>query len=1744
MSDLKKNSLGDSHQFDSIAMKQHLQREEYLQNFVSIDLEVSPKSGRIEKLAAVRASTDQYITYKVKDLAQDLARLDEFVDGASFILGHNIIEHDIPHIKAANPNLRLLRLPVIDTLRLSPLAFPKNPYHRLVKHYKDGGLIRSQLNDPKLDADISKGLFHDEFKQLRNASPDILTAWHWLTTNQSSVSDSALDEFFTCLRAAPRPTEDDARSAIQRRLDGNACINPSLAILSSSEFGCWGMAYALAWLSVAGDNSIAVSGGNSTMPPWVRHQFPSAERLINQLRNFNCRSSSCSWCNENHDALKLLRRWFEHSEFRAEPVDKDGNSLQQLIIEKSMEGENLLALLPTGAGKSLCYQLPAVSRYHKTGALTVVISPLVALMADQIKGMEEIGIGCCATINSLLSMPERSEALNRVRLGEVGILLISPEQLRSTPVIRALDQRQIGGWVLDEAHCISKWGHDFRPDYRYVGRYIKKGSKTGNIPPITCLTATARPEVAREIVDHFQEWLGKDLQVIDGGADRPNLFFEVIPTSSNTKNTEILSVLEAYLPSNLPGGAIVYCATQKQTESVAEFLHLNGISSHHFHAGLSPEVKKEVQHRFVSKDGDLRVIVATNAFGMGIDKPDVRLVVHADIPGSLENYLQEAGRAGRDRDNAHCVLLFNLDDAERQFGMAARSRLTQYQIQSVLRAIRNIKRKEKKNRRDDDIFATSGEILDEDEEKSIVRDSITDDTRVKTAVAWLEESKLVTREENYVQIYPSSLRVNSIDEARKQLGSNSLDQSYRNKLLAIVEALVTADPTESITTDDLKFLTGLNREGVRDALFDLERFGISTNDAKLTAFVHLGGEHSSQKRLQQSAALEIELISHMRELAPQQGKRESSILHLRNASQFLRNKGFKNPLPEKLWRIIRSLSYDGRSESNRTGSLSVQKLDLESCRVTLQREWQELDKAAEQRRQAASQLLGHLLDCLPPEETRGVDRLAETTVGELHQAIESDFFLRAEVQNRVKLLERALLWLHEQEVIRLNKGLVVFRPAMKINITEKNWRRGFTKIDFKPLEFHYGAQVKQVHIIIKYAELGISEMSDALRLAMDYFYLSERDFLRRWFANSDKNLYRQTTPESWQKIVENLRNTTQQQIVANEQENTNILVLAGPGSGKTRVLVHRIAYLVRVMREDPRGIVALAYNRHSAIDIRKRLDELIDSDGRSVTVLTCHALAMRLAGFSFNSPTEQPDEEKFNKVIKQAVDVLRGKGLEPEDAEEQRARLLAGFRWILVDEYQDINSEQYELISALAGRTLEDKSRKLNLFAVGDDDQNIYAFRNTSVEFIRQFQRDYGPRPMYLTENYRSSSHIISAANTVIESARDRMKVDQPIQINSARSKEPLGGAWQELDPVSKGRVQILTANQDSQALIAISELKRLSELNSDWDWSKCAVIARQWTYLYAARSICESYSENETIPVQMGNEDFSIFWHLRETQNFIMELQYKKVRTIGGDTLRGLIDLGYPNRWKELLRQAVEEFVAEFSEAETTVNHFIQWLADWGREFRRRQRGLLLVTAHRAKGLEFDHVVVLDGGWNEIRNGGDPDESRRLYYVAMTRARKTLSLINFEKNHKFQKDLHNRSFVLQRHVCNVGNKVVQAQQVQKRELGLRDVNLGFTGLFAPSNRIHKTIATLNTGDSLRIQYDGKGPLQLLTLKGVLVGRLAKNYSHPPGMRCIAATILAIVNWRSEYSNVELRKSMKCDEWEVVIPELIYEREE
>lgn len=328
-----------------------------------------------------------------------------------------------------------------------------------------------------------------------------------------------------------------------------------------------------------------------------------------------------------------LKQYFGYDEFR--PLQKD-------IIEKVMDKQDCVVLMPTGGGKSLCFQLPALLQ----PGTTIVISPLISLMKDQVDALLGNGIPA-AFINSSLRQEEITEVLEKVKNGSLKILYIAPERLALPQFEAVLRTLPVSLFAVDEAHCISEWGHDFRPDYRNLKSLRQKFPSI----PIIALTATATEKVREDIVNQLAL---PSPHIFTSSFNRQNLRYEVLPKIDSFST--ILSLVSLYKGESI----IIYCFSRKDTETIAAKLNTQGYVAGTYHAGLSAETRKGNQERFIRDD--IHIMVATIAFGMGIDKPDVRLVIHHSLPKSIEGYYQETGRAGRDGLPARCVLLFSLAD--------------------------------------------------------------------------------------------------------------------------------------------------------------------------------------------------------------------------------------------------------------------------------------------------------------------------------------------------------------------------------------------------------------------------------------------------------------------------------------------------------------------------------------------------------------------------------------------------------------------------------------------------------------------------------------------------------------------------------------------------------------------------------------------------------------------------------------------------------------------------------------------------------------------------------------------------------------------------------------------------------------------------------------------------------------------------------------------------------------------------
>ena len=343
---------------------------------------------------------------------------------------------------------------------------------------------------------------------------------------------------------------------------------------------------------------------------------------------------------------EILKKTFGFDQFKGE---------QEAIIRSILEGNDTFVIMPTGGGKSLCYQLPAIM----SDGMAIVVSPLIALMKNQVdavrynSGNESIA----HFLNSSLSRVQTKEVKDSVLLGKTKLLYIAPETLSKEDTVEFLSQLHISFFAIDEAHCISEWGHDFRPEYRKLRAAIDNINKKA---PVLTLTASATPKVQQDIIKNLKM---ENAKLFVSSFNRPNLYYEVRPKP--TDNMQLHKEIIRFIKENPNKSGIIYCLTRKRVEELAELLIVNNIKALPYHAGMDNKTRNENQDKFLMEDVD--VIVATIAFGMGIDKPDVRFVIHYDIPKSLESYYQETGRAGRDGGEGKCIAFYSDQDVERLY---------------------------------------------------------------------------------------------------------------------------------------------------------------------------------------------------------------------------------------------------------------------------------------------------------------------------------------------------------------------------------------------------------------------------------------------------------------------------------------------------------------------------------------------------------------------------------------------------------------------------------------------------------------------------------------------------------------------------------------------------------------------------------------------------------------------------------------------------------------------------------------------------------------------------------------------------------------------------------------------------------------------------------------------------------------------------------------------------------------------
>ena len=560
---------------------------------------------------------------------------------------------------------------------------------------------------------------------------------------------------------------------------------------------------------------------------------------------------------------------------------------------------------------------------------------------------------------------------------------------------------------------------------------------------------------------------------------------------------------------------------------------------------------------------------------------------------------------------------------------------------------------------------------------------------------------------------------------------------------------------------------------------------------------------------------------------------------------------------------------------------------------------------------------------------------------------------------------------------------------------------------------------------------------------------------------------------------------------------------------------------------------------------------------------TYHGLAMRLLGRSLGGGLVRGEDlPDFNGWIVEAARLLGGgkeeaAGVEPD---EVRERVLAGFQHILVDEYQDIDEPQYELISAIAGRTLHDADAKLSVLAVGDDDQNIYGFRGANVEFIRRFERDYDAEVHYLVENYRSTGHIIAAANQLIAANRDRMKHDRPIRVDRRRARASAGGEWARLDPATGGRVQVIGVRDAAdQARAAVSEIERLRQLGVE-DPARIAVLARSHRELAEVRAV----AEEARVPVRWLADPQVIppLHRVREIHAFLADLAAHRGARVRAEALLERVAAASaagdtPNPWRRFLVRTLEAWREETENAELPAGEAMEAVYEACAEARRGfafGEGAWLSTVHAAKGTEHDHVLLI-GAWPLNGSGAADEELRRVFYVGMTRARKTLAL--FERAdvpRSLTATLTGRSVV--RTLAGAredgGSRGRSPHPGPARRhyapLGLDSVYLGYAGQFPAEHPVHRALARMQPGDRVVPKPDSGG-IALCDRRDVAVARFSRKAvaewrDRIEGGQVREVRVLGLVRRSAEQEGDHpegREQAVQVAEWEVPLLEIVAE---
>ncbi|HSQ41231.1 MAG TPA: RecQ family ATP-dependent DNA helicase [Fibrobacteraceae bacterium] len=1473
--------------------------------FLFLDLEFNPATRRVREYGwEFQGATGK--SYSPEALRQRIS-------AADFFVGHNILQHDRA-VLAEVAGIQLESVRILDTLLLSTLLFPHKPYHALRKEYLQD---LEGPSDPARDAALSRELLEACLAQW-DAFP------HWLQTllRRFLQDKPGFAPFFTLVSDPGRPDLEQLLREVCEAFDGRLCIQGDIA-------GEW-KRYPVEWCYLL--SLFYQDKPSDFVPHWVRHQFPHIESLLHRRRMQNCGEPDCPYCSQQLSATRQLERWFGYPGFRRfSPEEK--TPLQQQVVEAAMRGESLLAVFPTGGGKSITFQLPALIAGEQLAALTVVISPLVSLMKDQVDVLQRRHqIDQAAYLNGLQSPLERQETLRALGEGEKSLLYLAPEALRSNTVFHLLVQRRIARFVVDEAHCLSSWGHDFRMDYLYLADFLKdlQQEKNLSVPiPVSCFTATAKPAVVDDIVGYFQDRLGVALQRFVSPAERTNLSYGLTAFDDPAQKATQLHLLL----QGTPGPKIVYTSTVRTAEKLAQNLASRGMRARYYHGRLESEERMSIQESF--QNGQTEVIVATTAFGMGVDKDDVGLVVHYEISACLENYVQEAGRAGRKSSMlARCEALYCLQDLDRHFRMLQHSRLTPQEIHAVWRVIANT------NKKTDEVVLSVLEVADRCGWTEQDGHPAELSTRVRLAVLVLEEAGFLERKRNRSLMIGTSLGVDSAEKARAALGDAVERQgSVEETAFRIMRHIVTKRWTRQpeCMVDELMVNLALSREQAMEALRLLRARKLLDSGNDLSAKVTRTGNKTSRRLLDRAYELQVILLEHCG--LAQVGK--SIHLNLFDINAKVQSQLETSAFPHRDLLVLRGLLRFWRHRQ--VAEIHLQEAGKQLYNVEFLIAPAEVRNHMEGMWSGLQNTLEALLEI--PDNTQGLvwfslDALVKRICGE--EGVGDPGAQRK--------TEMALLFLHSIGSIRLDRGLLVFYSAMVLRLNARQRSRTFREEDFQKLDEHYANKAESIHIVGLYAQLMQQSLAQAQELVRDYFHLDAESFRLKWMLGEKKT---DAVSDALRNRIEDELNEEQHAVVRSRAK--HILVAAGPGSGKTHLLVHKAASLLWMEQAKPESLLILTFSRAACIQLRKRLLDLAGDLARPVRIQTFHAFAFSVLGMRGNL-------QNVESVVAQAADWL-----ESDDSPDIGVPAV-----LMVDEYQDLSADEYRLLRAIYD--LGEKSPRV--IAVGDDDQNIYEFRGASAQYFRRFNEDFpNAKIFHLTTNYRSVSGVVQNAALLLPLLEDRVKAQ--VHLHAHRS--------------GPAELFFLEVTQRAPYLCA----EWVAQTAPQWGTDNIGVLTFHNIDLYRiSAGLQETHCEHQHL--RHSQRDRFPLARLREILALRVKLlQHPKIGSapLTPEEFREAVqvcqeELPTGSCW-DIVKKMVEDYLAQ--ENEPTLYSWEAYVQEVKPQDLQSPRGsrISLCTMHASKGQEWDLVVLCLGNWRPRSQ-----QDFRLLYVACTRARKALYLV------------------------------------------------------------------------------------------------------------------------------------------------------